>query len=54
MVIDLTTGLTRLETGDDKTVGIPSGRIKAIFTPKDRANKSKDKPGETPPEKPAN
>jgi lipopolysaccharide export system protein LptA len=54
MVIDLTTGLTRLETGDDKTVGIPSGRIKAIFTPKDRANKSKDKPGETPSEKPAN
>jgi lipopolysaccharide export system protein LptA len=54
MVIDLTSGLTRLETGDDKTVGIPTGRIKAIFTPKDRPGKSKDKPGETPAEKPAN
>lgn len=54
MVIDLTTGLTRLETGDDKTVGIPTGRIKAIFTPKDRPGKSKDKPDETPAEKPAN
>lgn len=54
MVIDLTTGMTRLETGDDKTVGIPSGRIRAIFTPKDRPGKSKEKPGETPSGKSAN
>ena len=54
MVIDLTTGLTRLETGDNKTVGIPSGRIKAIFTPKDRPAKSKEKADETPSEKSAN
>lgn len=54
MVIDLATGLTRLETGDDKTVGIPSGRIKAIFTPKDRPGKPKEKPGEASAEKSVN
>ena len=48
MVIDLTTGLTRLDTAEDKTAGTPSGRIKAIFTPKDRPGKSKDAAAEKP------
>jgi lipopolysaccharide export system protein LptA len=55
MVIDLTTGITRLETGDGKTAGGPAGRIKAIFTPKERTAKSKDKAGaEAKAETPAN
>ncbi len=51
LVIDLTTGLSRFETGGDKAgVDGAKERLKAIFTPKAREEKpNKDKPA---PEKP--
>lgn len=43
LVIDLNTGLSRFDTSGDKAGG-PTERLRAIFTPKSRPEKSKVKP----------
>ncbi len=44
LVIDLNTGLSRFDTAGDKAAGAPTERLRAIFTPKSRPEKSKVKP----------